>query len=153
MPTYLWHLEEYLRTSLEVISRRKGKLEQRNRISWSKNSPINQFKTTVQQLTLKLTLTWLNLVTKSEYNLFLNINSNNSLRCPCLYSNHPTQAIRSTYLKCSVRSIKVQLPALLGNYDRPTNRATDMRVHGEVTLSISNTEKLPCAGEEKGRRH
>ena len=40
--------------------------------------------------------------------------------------------------KCSVRSNDLQLPALLRNYDRPTNQPngqqTDMRGHKEVTL-------------------
>ena len=38
---------------------------------------------------------------------------------------------------CSNRGMEVKLPALLGYYDRPTDKRTDMRSQREVTLSLS----------------
>ena len=44
--------------------------------------------------------------------------------------------IQSVLLLQHLNKIQVKVPTLLGNYDRQTNRQTDLRAHWEVSLPI-----------------
>ena len=83
------------------------------------------------ELNVVRTLHYKSIVTKKIYVTFWQL-----LERFCRF-NHVFQLAPELKNKCSRRSMEVQLPILLGNYDRPTDQQTVRQGHREFTLPIS----------------